>query len=166
MPNRVLPLKDNSSGDFYEEGFNHQQDALDTAGLYIQNTTSNDANVLVSRDSSNNLTLTDPNAGSTTLAKVVNTPSNYDFLLDNEPTSVGTTYALSLSGGLVSTETWTNTATSKTIKTIAYTYSTGLIQTEVHKVFAADGTTVVAQKTVTYTYSGGSITGSTVTRDV
>ena len=67
--------------------------------------------------------------------------------------------------GQVSKEEWKrNNGTY--IKTIDYTYAVGKLATEVRKVFAADGLTVVAQVTWTYIYGGGLLTGATMTRDV
>jgi hypothetical protein len=88
-------------------------------------------------------------------------------LLDDEPGSVGTTYTVTRSGSRVTQEKWVNTGNSFTIKQIDYTYVSDKVTTEVRKVFsAADGTTVIAQKTLTYVYSGNLVVGETVTRDV
>lgn len=65
---RTLPEKDSVEG--YEEPFNRNADAVDVRGVYVQNDTSNDAAVLVDRDASDNLTFTDPVAGTKTLAQL------------------------------------------------------------------------------------------------
>ncbi len=80
---------------------------------------------------------------------------------------IGSTYATTYSSNLVSKETWVNSATSFVIKTIDYTYASGVLATEVVKVFSpADGTTVIAQTTTTYTYSGGALASTTKVRNV
>lgn len=69
-PNRVKPIKDNPS-EGYEEGFNNNDDAMDVGGVYLQNTTSDDGAVLISRDASDNLVFTD-GSGTATLADIAN----------------------------------------------------------------------------------------------
>lgn len=96
--------------------------------------------------------------GSTTL--------NYDFLLDNEPDSVGITYANTLVGNQITVETWTNTSTTNKIKTINYTYTANKLTTEVRKIYDSTGIVIVAQTTMTYTYTGNRVTGITTVRNV
>lgn len=92
--------------------------------------------------------------------------TNYDFLLDCDPVSVGTTYVITRSAGRVIQEAWYNTATTKLMKVINYTRSGGLLTVEEVQVYAADGVTVVAQNTTTYHRSMGLVIGATTTRDV
>ena len=87
-------------------------------------------------------------------------------LLDNEPVAVGTTYAVSRVGSKVSQETWTNTATTIAIKTIAYAYTGNKVAQEVRTLFAPDGVTIVAQVTFNYSYAGSVVTGGTIVRNV
>lgn len=89
-----------------------------------------------------------------------------DFLLDNEPVTPNTTYAPTYTSGKVTEELWTKTTGGQAIRRVTYTYSGNRVSTEVRKVYAADGTTVVAQVTWTYSYTGGVLTGATMTRDV
>lgn len=89
-----------------------------------------------------------------------------DFLLDNEPNSLGTTYSNTFTGGKLTQEKWARTAGGATLKTIDYTYTGAKVTTEVRKVYASDGTTIAAQMTVTYTYTGSTVTGETLVRDV
>ena len=156
----------------YEQESSRNTDAPDVRGVYIQNDTSNDANVLVSRDASNNLTFTDSVTGTKTLAQLATASSGVtynEFLLDNEPTAVtGATdasYTVAYSGNQVTSETWKRNDTTN-IKTIAYTYTGIKVTSEVRKVYASDGTTIVAQVTWNYTYTGNSLTSATMTRDV
>jgi len=162
--NLVIPEKNDEDGQF-EEPIDVHADGLAANGFYPQNATSNDMAAGMERDSSGNLILKDSISGSKALSALISSDP-YNFLLDCEPDSVGVTYSITRSSGLVTKETWTNTSTSKDIKTIDYTRSSGLLATEVVKVFDSDGTTVVAQKTVTYSRSGSLVSGATITRDV
>jgi hypothetical protein len=92
--------------------------------------------------------------------------SNIDFLLESDPPTPGTTDTITYSSGLVTNETWVNTSNSHNVKTIDYTYTSGLAATEVRKVYDSAGTTVVGQITITYAYSGSTLTGSTTVRNV
>lgn len=93
----------------------------------------------------------------------------YEFLLDNEPIAeTGATdasYIPTYSGILVTKEEWKrNDATL--IKSIDYTYVAINVITEVRKVFAADGTTIVAQVTWSYVYTGVQVISATMIRNV
>lgn len=59
-------------------------------------------------------------------------------------------------GDLLTLESWKRTDTTL-VYTLVYTYALGKIATEVAKVFATDGTTIVAQGTRTYSYTGGGL---------
>ena len=99
------------------------------------------------------------------LTAAVNYAAQYDFLIDSDPNSTALTYAVTRTAGVITRETWSN-AGPVLVKSIDYTYSDGTCTQEVRKVFAADGTTIVAQVTVVYTYSGGLIASATSTRNV
>jgi hypothetical protein len=161
---RVFEVRDPGEG--YIEDDARNTDAPDVRGVYIQNDSSNDSNVVVSRDASNNMTLTDPNAGTVILQNII---AYNQFLLDNEPIAetgtVDAAYTTTITSGKVTKETWKRNDTTN-VKTIDYTYSGSKVATEVRKVFAADGTTVVAQVTWTYTYTGSTVSSASMTRDV
>jgi hypothetical protein len=91
---------------------------------------------------------------------------NGDFLLDNEPDSLNNTYSNTITGGKVTQEKWIRTVGATNIKTIDYTYTGSKVTTEVRKVYATDGTTIIAQMTLTYTYTVSTVTGIVSTRDV
>lgn len=91
---------------------------------------------------------------------------DHGLLLDTEPVAATNTYAATRTGGVVTQESWTNTATSALIKTIVYTRTGGVVTQELRTVYASDGTTVVAQETVGYSRTGGVVTGATYTRNV
>lgn len=172
MPtNRTLPLKDTAEG--YETEFDSNADAADVRGVFLQNDTSDDATVLVSRDASDNLTFTDPVLGATKtlsqLAAASSGVSYYEFLLDNEPIAeTGATdasYTPTYSGIFVTKEEWKRNDTTL-IKSIDYTYSGLNVASEVRKIFAANGTTIVAQVTWTYSYTGANLTSASMVRNV
>ena len=77
-----------------------------------------------------------------------------DFLLENDPPSPATVYSYTVAGGQVTQEKWLRGDTSK-LKTIDYTYSGGKVATEDRKVYATNGTLVLAQKTGIYTWLSG-----------
>ena len=92
-----------------------------------------------------------------------------EFLLDCEPTAetgaADASYSNTYTGNRVTNETWKrNDATN--IKTIDYTYTGNQLTTEVRKVYAANGTTIVAQVTWTYVYSGLNLQTASMVRDV
>lgn len=172
-PNRYPPLRDTvDPNEEFDEQFHKNQDAADLRGVYLQNDTSDDGNVLVSRDASNNMTFTDSVTGTKTLAQLATASSGvtyYEFLLENDPTAetgtVDAAYTPTYSSNKITLEEWRRNDTTL-IKSIAYTYTGVRLDTEVRKVFALDGTTIVAQVTWTYTYTGNSVTSASMTRDV
>lgn len=139
-----------------------QEDALESAGLWIQDALNRDYAVLIKRVG-NDMSFTDPSNGTLTLAQL---SKLYDFLLENDPPSEGSTESFTRVGNKLTKETWTRTAGATTWKTIDYTYTGNRLTTEVRKVFASNGITVVAQLTLTYTYSGNTMTGITSVRDI
>lgn len=108
----------------------------------------------------------DQNITATNLVQGAVTDVSNHELLDNEPVATGTTYAVTRVGSHVTQETWTNTATLKTIKTIQYTVSGNKVTQEVRTVYATDGVTIIAQATITYSYTGNTVTGDTTVRNV
>jgi len=169
---RVDFAKDNLT-EGYEQGSLRNVDAPDARGLYIQSDVSNDTNVLVSRDASNNLTFTDALVGTKTLTQLAAAASGigYDeFLLRNEPTAEtgagsDSAYAATYTGSKLTAESWKRVDLT-TIKTVVYTYASNRLSTEVIKVFGLDGTTIVAQLTATYVYTSNLLTSVTTVRDV
>lgn len=88
-----------------------------------------------------------------------------DFLLENEPPTPTNNYSNTQTGSKVTQEKWERGDTTK-IKTIDYTYSGSRISQEVRKVYATDGSTILAQLTVVYSFTGAALTSATRTRDV
>jgi hypothetical protein len=76
---RVRPIKQESAAtggdpaddvEFLQAPVQSNEDAIDVRGVYLQNDTSNNTAALITRDSSDNITLTDPNAGTYTLSQL------------------------------------------------------------------------------------------------
>src|SRR5882757_9027062 len=89
---------------------NPNQDAPDVRGVYLQNDTSNDTTAVITRDASNNITLTDSIAGTWTLSQLSASGANFGS------TTVDFGFATGLEDGntsiLVTGQPWV-TATSK-----------------------------------------------------
>lgn len=139
---------------------------VDSTGTLTTNTTGYPRNTLalIGRVVSEYLSITSITADLTPYQ--LPTGSQLEFLLDCEPDSTGVTYSVTRTGGRVSQETWTDTATSKTLKTISYARIGNLVSSIQTKVYAVDGVTVAAQTTETLSRSSGVVSGSTKTRDI
>jgi hypothetical protein len=92
----------------------------------------------------------------------VNIGTDTDFLLENEPPEPNNNYANTITAGVVTQERWRRQSDSTLIKTVDYTYSAGRVATEVRKVYAMNGTTVIGQTTRTYTHTGQGVTWTLV----
>ncbi len=92
-------------------------------------------------------------------------PDPISALLLSDP-SINALYSISYASGLVSQELWKRASDSSNLKQTDYTYSGGLVESEVRRVFAEDGTTVIGQLTLTYAYASGLLSSITETRDV
>lgn len=91
---------------------------------------------------------------------------NYDLILETEPADQHFVYDIIRTGNQVTQETWKRTSNSTLYKTIDYTYVGTRVEAEVRKIYAADGSTVVAQKTVDYIYQGNLVVKASGTRDI
>jgi hypothetical protein len=89
-----------------------------------------------------------------------------ELLLVTEPTTPNNTYTNTLAGLFVTQEKWVRTAGSTNIKTVDYTFTGSQLTTEVRKVFASDGTTILAQMTFVYSYSGLVLTDIAAVRNI
>lgn len=89
------------------------------------------------------------------------------LLLSDAPSNVGTTYSLTKDvNNLVTQETWVRVLPATTLKTVDYTYVLNRVSTEVTRVYALDGFTILAQTTSTYSYADGFVSGVVTTRDI
>jgi hypothetical protein len=104
------------------------------------------------------------------LAAAIATKVNAGMLLElqlaSEPVTEPLVYTNTISDGHITQELWTRSEISKLLKSIDYTYSLGLLETEVRKVYDADGTTVLAQVTISFSYSGSTVDGKIIFRDI
>lgn len=95
----------------------------------------------------------------------INVGEDLDFLLVSEPPEPGTDYAVTRSSGVVTFETWTRTGGNK-LKDIEYTRGSGVVTQEDRKIYASDGTTILAHLRVTYTRTSGQVTSGSYQRIV
>jgi len=95
--------------------------------------------------------------GSTTL--------NYDLLLSVDPPRPDNNYSNIKTNNNITQETWKRTDLTN-LKRIDYTYTSNKVTTEVIRVYAANGSTVVAQLTSTMTYSGNTVTAIASVRNI
>ena len=93
-------------------------------------------------------------------------PLDLQLVADVPMFPTGTTYSITKVGARVTQEKWTRTVGATNLRTIDYTYVGNRVSAEVRKVYAADGSTVLAQITLTYSYTFSTVTGITTTRDV
>ena len=92
--------------------------------------------------------------------------STNDFLLDCEPDAASTNYTVTNNGISITNESW-NRLDMTLLKSVDYTYNSSLQATvEVRKVFATNGSTIVAELTIAYTYTGSFLASATYTRNV
>ena len=161
--NPVNPLK-NDAAEGFETDFDPNSDAAEVRGVVIQNDTSSDQNVTITRDASDNLELKDPTAG-TKLLKDLPTGSEHRALrqlihfIDNGPTNgfASGAYRENLPAAdpfVTSVTWWTSSAKTHKIVEKLITY-TGVLATQVQwKMYDTDGSTVLATITDAITYSG------------
>lgn len=175
---RVKPLKIESvasggdTDDEYPTSLDPEEDHVECAGIVLDDPGNIDETTFIDRDGTDMRFADGNNPVPVTLSDLVTGTGGMtytEFLLDNEPTAetgaTDATYSITRVMGQVTKEEWKrNDATL--IKSIDYTYVLGKLSTEVRKVFAADGFTIIAQVTWTYVYGGGIVTGATMTRDV
>lgn len=167
----IIPLKDTEEG--YEEPIDPVADGLAAAGFYPQHD-GLDENVGIERDGSGNLVLKDGVTGSRTLAQVVGgagvTEDAHKTLLqlihfiDEGPAEGFVTGATKTTTGTVfpTEELWSRADSTPLVRKT--TTFTGINPTTVvWRVYAADGTTVLATVTDTISYSGPFETGRTRT---
>lgn len=89
-----------------------------------------------------------------------------DLLLEVDPPLPSNNYSNLFTGNKLTNETWKRASNSSNLKTIDYTFTGNKLTTELRKVYAANGTSVVGQLTISYTYSGSRLTAETVVRDL
>lgn len=178
-PDRVQVIKRESAalgGDAaedvdYLEPISAQEDAIEAAGIYLQDASNRDETVWIERNGSDMRFFDVANPGGYTLTQLTSGGgvSYSEFLLNNEPTAeTGATdcaYTPTYTGIKVTKEEWKRNDTTL-IKSIDYTHTGISVTSEVRKVFAADGTTIVAQVTWTYSYTGINLTSGSMVRNV
>lgn len=154
----VRPLKTTgNAGEEFEEPINPNSDELQVRGIHIQGTTGVDSTVGLGRDGTNHLTLFDAVTGSKTLAQLAAGGSGVSeethkallqliHFIDDGPAEgfvTGATKTTSYSGAFPTTETWRRADATKLVEKVT-TYSGAFPATEEWKIYASDGTTVLA----------------------
>jgi hypothetical protein len=181
---RVRPIKQESAAtggdpaddvEFLQAPVQSNEDAIDVRGVYLQNDTSNNTAALITRDSSDNITLTDPNAGTYTLSQLAAggaglTANQHRNLLqlihfiDEGPAEGFVTGATKTVTGTVfpTSVIWRRADTTKLVEqTITWS---GIVPTTIEwKMYDTNGTTVLATVSDAVSYSGPFETGRTRT---
>jgi hypothetical protein len=164
------PPNINVDGEEYDRPVNKNTEGLMAKGFYPQGAVTNDEVVGLERDGSGNLVLKDSITGTKTLADLgtgISISSHRTLLqlihfIDNGPAEGFTTGATRTTTGTAfpSQVLWRRSDATKLVeKNITYT---GAFPTTIEwKMYAADGTTVLATVTDTITYSGAFETGRT-----
>lgn len=172
---RVKPLKlesPDSGGvetDDFPTSLDINEDFVDCRGVAIQNDTSNDDAVLVSRDEAGNLTLKDAVTSLKTLAQLAAgtgmTEEQHrvlDQLVHGLAENYYEEYTYS-SGHVINATTWETSSKLKKIREEQYTYSNGKVTQAVTIQYDGNGNEV-ERLTETYTYSGSRIASVTAVR--
>lgn len=170
---RVRPLKFESAetGGTEEDAFptalDHNEDYVDVRGITIQNNSSNDETVYISRDASNNLVFKDPSNNESTLTEVLAgtgalTESAHKTLrqlihfIDNGPAEGFTSGAYrEITGTVFPTSIVWYTDSTKTDKIVEKNITwTGINPTTIEwKIYDTDGSSVLATVSDSISYS-------------
>lgn len=144
LPGNVFPPEVNDPTGEYERPLNPNTEGAAAVGFYPQNATSADATTGIERDSAGNLVLRDGNNGTNTLAA---------SLLEVDPTDADCYSVITEVDDDVTRIDWKYAADDKLKKRTDFTYTDGEVTLETIKVYAADGSTVIAQLEISYDYS-------------
>lgn len=173
---RVRPLKFESSEqggtqlDEFPTSLDPHEDFIDCRGVCIQNNSSNDANVTISRDADGNLTFKDVFNAEKKLTELVAgtgglTEESHrllDQLVHELAEDFYEEYVYS-GNQLVAVVTWKNSNKLLKVREEQYTYSSGKIQQAVRIQYDNSGNEV-ERITETYTYSGSRIVSISAVR--
>jgi hypothetical protein len=166
----IRPLKDSAEG--YEEPVNPNADGLSAKGFYPQKSTGENQDAGVERDESGNLVLKDAITGTKTLAQLGGgtgvTEAAHKTLLQlihfiNEGPADGFTTGATkeVTGTVFPTQILWKRADATKLVERNITWTGANPTTDQWKIYAADGTTVLATVTDTIAYSGPFETGRT-----
>ena len=157
------PLK-NDENEGFEVDFDENVDAANVRGVYLQNDSSDDSNVIITRNSENNIAFTDSISGTYTLAELASrlTANQHRAIrqlihfIDDGPAEGFTSgaYREVITSGILPTSIiwWVNSEKIDKIveKTITYT---GILPTQIQwKMYDTDGETVLSTVTDSITY--------------
>ena len=166
---RVKPLKLESidtggnQDDEFPTSINPEEDHVECAGLVLDDPGLIDESTVLWRDV-NDMKFKDAgNPAGVTLTDLIGLVNVY---LENDPPTPGTDYSNTYTGQRVDQEQWKRTSDASLLKQIDYSYTGQRLTTEVRKVFAANGTTILGQLTVEYFYTGQLVTSIVTVRNV
>jgi hypothetical protein len=162
MVDRVIPIKreqaeyggDGAEDVPYNAPADQNEDALSARGYYIQNDSSNDSNVIISRDASNNMTFADSVNGTKNLFQLSSHRTLIHFIDEGPGEEYVTGATKTITGTVFPTEIlWKRADATNLVKqTITWT---GPRPTVVEwKLYDTNGTTVLATVTDTVSYTG------------
>jgi len=176
MVDRVKPLKIEGTGsggsqnDDFPTSLNKNEDFVDARGLTIQDDTSDDEDVILSRDASGNMTFLDQSNTVKTLTDLVSgtgglTPTTH-AVLDQLVHDLSEDYyeEYTRTGNKVTNITvWTDATKTTKVREEQYTYTGNKVTQEVRIQYDASGVEV-ERLTLTYTYTGSLVTSATAVR--
>lgn len=162
---RPLKLEDTQDGgghlDFGPTELNPKQDAVDVAGVYLQESTTSDTTVLIDRNQGQ-ARFADPVAGTQLLSALAQHPVTQGPIRNSYLQIVGPAFAPTQEIW------WTDSTMAKRIQVVTYTQTapaTAFTPSPVTTQFyAANGTTVVCQIVDTIAYNGQAV--ATISRAV
>jgi len=169
---KVKPLKLESAdtggveNDEFPTSMDPTEDFVECAGLVIDDATHEDESTVIWRTADDMKFKDTNNPGGYTLTQLAAVGDLINLYLENDPPTPGTDYSNTYTGQRVDQEQWKRTSDASLLKQIDYTYTGQKLTTEVRKVFAANGTTILGQLTITYTYTGQLITSIATVRNV
>lgn len=150
----------------YPSPIEPREDAIEAAGLYVQDAINRDQTTLISRSGTDMLFKDGANPGGYTLTQLA---AASGISLFNEPSGVDTSHSVSRdSTGRAMVETWISVPGGLTVKTVTYTRTTckRRIATERHRLYGVDGVTVTQEGTKTYTRTGNKLTSTSFDRTI
>lgn len=156
----------------YLDEIDPNDDGVDARALYLQNDSSEDSNVEISRDTSSNMTFKDGVvSGTKTLTELL---AGSGGLTEESHRTVDQWvhwdldedcyYEVTYTSGRITDEIWwTDSGKTQKIREASYSYTGILVNTETRKSYNSGGT-LVETLTITYSYSGKRIQNATYVR--
>jgi hypothetical protein len=175
MVDRIRPIKveqpetggTETDEDFYDA--NPNEDHVDTRGIVIQNNTSDDEDVILSRNSSGDMTFKDQNVSEKTLTDLLSGSGlteeehrDLDQLVHQLAEDYYSEYSYSFNR-IINIDIWEDATKTTKIRDFSYTYTGNRINTETIKQYDESGV-LIETLTYTYNYTGFRISSVTCVR--